>query len=180
MARPLSPGSAQRAVDAELARLHQTLSFAAPSSHLYHDAQCAVARPPGGTRLAWGSTLRSVELPGVWDRKYAARTNALGAPLSERSWGASQRAVLARGALTAADVLAVRPDAEQAALAERLAARPADPEMAGTMARALRPRRAARRARARARRAVPGARAARGAPRSKQPILRPALPQTRL
>ena len=85
-------------VAAELAKLHTVLSFAAPSSHLYHAAATSIARVPVGTDLAPRSSLRQ---PGILGS--ATATVPGGALLATR-----------RGAMgtTAADALRVPVDAE--------------------------------------------------------------------
>ena len=115
-----TPASA--ALRAELLQLHVTTSFAAPSSHLYHDADVTVARPPGGTELPWGSPLRHVSA-GIGSDVI----NKLGAPqllppasLARTANGVamqeSVRAIMARGGATARGVLPA--DAETRAYEE--------------------------------------------------------------
>ncbi len=127
--------AANAAVQAELQRLHVTLSFASPSSHLYHEAATTVSdRPPAGARLSARSNLQIANPTNILQRRHEAGMNRLGRALAVEPFGATTRAIVAAGGLDAASVLAVAPDAEQRALTARLAAQPADPEMAGTLA----------------------------------------------
>jgi hypothetical protein len=94
-----------------LAGLHVASSFAAPSSHLYHDADTVTPRPPAGTELPWGSPLRHVSAgvgsslvnqlgaPQLLPAPALATTRA-GHPLQE-----SVRAIMARGGASSAAVL---------------------------------------------------------------------------
>jgi hypothetical protein len=120
-------------VNAELARLSSTLNFAAPSSMLY-DPNNFVSRPPCGIRLSNNSNMQTIEARGHFSARDAILKNQLGNAITETTWGTSRRDILKKGVLEADEVLSVRPDAEQAALDARLAAKPFDPEMAGTMA----------------------------------------------
>ncbi len=96
------------AVAAELARLHVTLSFASPSSHLYHEAATTVsARPPAGARLSARSNLHTSRPTGILQRRHDAGMNRLGAPLAVGAFGATTRAIVAAGGLDAATVRGV-------------------------------------------------------------------------
>jgi hypothetical protein len=123
------------AVDAELKRLHVTLSFASPSSHLYHEAATNVTdRPPAGARLSARSNLQISRPTNILQQRHEVGMNKLGRPIAVDAFGATSRDIVARGGIDAAAVLAVAPDAELRALTARLAAQPVDPEMAGTLA----------------------------------------------
>ena len=124
----------QAQVQAELARLHTTLSFASPSSHLYHDASTTTARPPAGTRLNPRSFLNPVNVQNILQKRFEPGMNRLGRAIEVKPFGSTTRAIVAGGGLDAESVLAVPADAEQRALAARLAAQPPDPELAGTLA----------------------------------------------
>jgi hypothetical protein len=120
-------------VNAELNRLHSNLTFVSPASHLYNPNNF-VQRPPAGVKLPYQSNMRTIDKPTLMPTRENPLKNQLGEPLSEVTWGRTRSEVLAKGGLTAEALLAVPVDAEQAALAHRLALQPLDPEMAGTMA----------------------------------------------
>ena len=130
--------AATAAVDAELRRLHVTLSFASPSSHLYHEANTTVTtRPPPGARLSARSNLHVARPTNILQARHEAGMNKLGRAIEVAPFGETTRAIVAGGGLDAAAVLAVAPDAELRALTARQAAVPPDPEMAGTLAHEL-------------------------------------------
>lgn len=129
-----STAAVQALVQAELARLHTTLSFASPSSHLYHDASTTSLRPPAGTRLNPRSCLNPVNVQHVLQKRFEPGMNRLGRAIDVEQFGSTARAIVAGGGLDAESVLAVPVDAEQRALTARLAAQPPDPELAGTLA----------------------------------------------
>ena len=120
-------------VNAELNRLHSNLTFVSPASHLYNPNNY-VQRPPAGVKLPYQSNMRTIDKASLMPSRENPLKNQLGEPLSEVTWGRTRAEVLAKGGLTAETLLAVPVNAEQAALALRVAAQPLDPEMAGTMA----------------------------------------------
>lgn len=120
-------------VKAELNRLHTNLTIVSPASHLYNPNNF-VSRPPAGVKLPWSSVLRTVDKPTILSSRDAPLKNQLGNPLTEVTWGQTAAQILVQGGLSAETLLGVRVDAEQAALAARVAAQPLDPSMAGTMA----------------------------------------------
>lgn len=126
--------AAKAAVEEELRKLHTTLSFASPSSHLYHEASTTRDRPVPGEKLSARSNLNTVTADSILQRRFLPAMNRLGAPITVDAFGATTRAIVAGGGLDAQAALAIAPDAEQRALAARLAALPADPEMEGTKA----------------------------------------------